>query len=85
MRFDRRARLGIRRDVHAPLPHLDGLVPEAGFFVEDREVLQRGKMLRIEVDGTLELRDSVVDLALLPVNQRQVIAETVREGIDNRL
>ena len=66
MLLDGLARLRVGRDVDAPLPHLDRFVPEAGLLVEHGEVLQRGEVLRVELDGALELLDAVVDLALLP-------------------
>src|SRR5688500_18984568 len=82
MLFDRGTRFRIGRGVHASLPHLDGLVLEPGLLVEDREVFQRGAVLRIEVDRTLELRDSIVKEALFPVDQGEMIPETVRERVD---
>ena len=82
MSLDRLARLVVRGRVHAPLPHLDGLVFEPGLFVENGEVLQRGEVARIQVDRAFELGDSIVELPALSVDEREVVTQPVGERVD---
>jgi hypothetical protein len=68
----------------APLPHLDGAVLEARLLVEDGQVLEGREVLRVQLDGLLELGDAVEDEALLAEQESQVKVEPVGQRVDVR-
>src|SRR5690606_30065419 len=48
--FDSVARFVVGGGAEGTLPHLDGFVLEPGALIEDREVLERGEVARLEID-----------------------------------